>query len=160
MLEALLSLSGLGLLYSSSWTSWSTLNLLFFYITWSTLLMTQSPLKIEILGTLAIRFLFFWVPSLLSLFFDSLLPSLSEEWKIQGARALPDNRMWKVVGWAMVNMLISTGVQGFVELFLVEVIFWKSALKVASTLPMPGEMAWGLFRGFLLREVSFSDILI
>lgn len=160
MLEALFSLSGLGLLYSSSWTSWSTLNLLFFYITWSTLLMTQSPLKIEVLGTLAIRLLFFWVPSLISLFFDSLLPSLSKERKIQGARALPGNRMWKVAGWAMVNMLIGTGIQALVELFLVKVIFWKSALKVASTLPLPGEMAWGLFRGFLLREVSFGYIFI
>lgn len=156
MLEALLSLSGLGLLYSTSWGSWSTsLNLLFFYITWSTLLMTQPPLKIEVLGTLAVRLLFFWVPSLISLLFDSLLPSISKGWKIQGAKALPDSRTWKLAGWAMANMVIGTGVQALVELFLVNVISWKSALKVASTLPMPGGMAWDLFRGFLLREVSF-----
>lgn len=155
MLEAIISLSGLGLLYSSSWTSWSTLNLLFFYITWSTLLMTQSPLKIEVLGTLAVRLLFFWLPSLISLLFDILLPSISEGWKIQGAGALPDKRRWKVAVWAMANMAISTGVQALVELFLVDVIAWKSALKVKSTLPMPGEMAWDLMRAFLLREVSF-----
>lgn len=156
MLEAIISLSGLGLLYSSSWTSWSTLNLLFFYITWSTLLMTQSPLKIEVLGTLAVRLLFFWLPSLILLLFDILLPSISEGWKIQGARALPDKRRWKVAVWAMANMAISTGVQALVELFLVDVIAWKSVLKVKSTLPMPGEMAWDLLRAFLLREVSFD----
>lgn len=159
MLEALLSLSGLGLLYSSTWASWSTsLNVLFFYITWSTLLISQPPLKIEVLGTLAVRLLFFWVPSLLSLLFDSLFPSLSEGWKIQGTRALPDTskRTWKVVGWGMVNMVIGAGVQALVEWFLVDMIGWKSALKVGSTLPLPGGIAWDILKGFILREVSFE----
>lgn len=58
----------------------------------------------------------------------------------------------------MANMVIGAGVQALVELFLVDMIAWKSALKVKSTLPMPGEMAWDLLRGFLLREVSFDNI--
>lgn len=160
MLEVLLSLSGLGLLYSSTWASWSTsLNVLFFYITWSTLLMSQPPLKIEVLGTLIVRLLFFWVPSFLSLLFDSLFPSLSEGWKIQSIRSLPDKRSWKVVAWAMANMIIGVGFQALVEWFLVDVVRWKSALRVRSTLPMPGGMAWDLLRGFLLREVSSNSLL-
>lgn len=54
----------------------------------------------------------------------------------------------------MLNMIIGTGVQALVELFLVDVIAWKSALKVGSTLPLPGGMVWDLLRGLLLREVS------
>lgn len=154
MLEALLSLSGLGLLYSSTWTSWSTsLNILFFYITWSTLLLSHHPLKIEVLGTLAVRLLFLWVPSLIFFIFDTLFPSISQGWKIQGTQALPNKQSWRVAGWAILNMVIGVGVQALVEWFLVDLIGWKSALKVASTLPMPGGIVWDVLRGFLLREV-------
>lgn len=58
----------------------------------------------------------------------------------------------------MGNMVLGTGVQALVELFLIDVIKWKSALKVSSTLPMPGGMAWDILRGFLLREVSSNGL--
>lgn len=158
MLEALLSLSGLTLLSTSVLTSWSTsLNLLFFYLTWSTLILSQAPLKIEVLGTLAIRLIFFWVPSLLFLLFDTLLPSLSQDFKIRGAAALPNPRKsWKIVAWAMFNMLLGVGIQAAVETFLIDGIHWKSALRVSNALPMPGLVALDLFRAFLLREVSIE----
>ncbi|KAH8151810.1 uncharacterized protein LAJ45_03801 [Morchella importuna] len=155
MLEALLSLSGLTLLSTSVFTSWSTsLNLLFFYLTWSTLLLSQAPLKIEVLGTLAVRLIFFWIPSLLFLLFDTLLPSLSQDFKIRGAAALPNPRKsWKVVAWAMFNMLLGAGIQAAVETFLIDGIHWKSALRVSNALPMPGGVALDLLKAFLLREV-------
>jgi hypothetical protein len=74
MFDTLLSLSALPLFFSS-YNSWSTsLNLLFFYITWSTLILSHSPLKIELIGSLIIRVLFFWVPALLFLLFDIASP--------------------------------------------------------------------------------------
>ncbi|KAF8244323.1 sterol desaturas-like protein family [Wilcoxina mikolae CBS 423.85] len=162
MFDTLLSMSALPLLFTS-YNSWSTsLNLLFFYITWSTLLLSHPPIKIELIGTIIIRILFFWLPSILFLIFDSLLPSLSKNIKLQGVRGLGQGKnggekavhRLKVVGWAAVNMLLGVALQGAIEYTFVEVLGQKSALRISSKLPLPGELMWGVFRGVLVREIS------
>jgi len=161
MFDTLLSMSALPLLFTS-YNSWSTsLNLLFFYITWSTLLLSHPPIKIELIGTIIIRILFFWIPSLVFLFFDAALPSLAKNVKLQGVRGLGQGmgggkaiHRLKVVGWALVNMLLGVALQGGIEYIFVEVLGQKSALKISSKLPLPGELMWGVFRGVVVREVS------
>jgi hypothetical protein len=163
MFDTLLSVSALPLFFSS-YNSWSTsLNLLFFYITWSMLILSHSPLKIELIGSLIIRVLFFWVPALLFLLFDIGLPALAKTIKLQGARGLRSEaraaHRAKVVGWALLNTVLAVAVQGVIEYVFTDVVGARRALKVSSKLPLPGELMWGVFRGVLVREVRGFFVL-
>lgn len=155
MFDMLITLSGLSLLFTSS-TSWSTsLNLLFFYLTWSTLLLSHPPLHIELAGTLVIRLLFFWTPALLFQLFDALLPSLARTIKLRGAASIAPARLrLHALAYAFLNTLLGVAAQGAVEYTLTRGLGRKSALRIASTLPMPGEILWGVLRGVLLRELA------
>ncbi|KZO99771.1 hypothetical protein CALVIDRAFT_534193 [Calocera viscosa TUFC12733] len=55
----------------------TSLNFLFFYLTWLTLVLSHSPLKISVFSTLIIRLGCFWLPALLVTSFDLLLPDLA-----------------------------------------------------------------------------------
>lgn len=160
-----LSLPVMGYFLMPSLTSYSTsLNLLFFYMTWSTLVLSQPPLKVEIVGTLAIRILFFLLPSLLFLIFDSTIPSVAVNFKTQGTQALPTRRgsksrksgrsqWYHVIGLSLFNACLGVGIQSGVELLFTEVIGIRSALKVTTTLPMPWSILKGVGRSLVLREV-------
>lgn len=153
---------------ASSGSSWSaSLNLLFFYITWSTLLLAHPPLKVELVGSLVVRVLFFWLPALVSLLFDAALPSLARKVKLQGGiggnggsggsgRSGESAHRAKVVGWALVNTLLGVALQGVVEALFVRVLRRPTALRISSRLPLPGELLWGVFRGVVMREVRWS----
>ncbi len=74
-MDTLLSLPILSLLLIPSLASYSTsLNLLFFYLTWTTLVLSHSALRIELFGTLVIRIIFYILPATLFLAFDAALP--------------------------------------------------------------------------------------
>ncbi|KAG0639017.1 hypothetical protein HOY80DRAFT_905511, partial [Tuber brumale] len=156
LLDTLLSYYGLASLLAPTSPSWSTsLNLLFCYITWSTLLLAHPPLRVELLGTLVLRFIFFWLPALFFYLLDTALPRIiTSEWKIHaGTNAQFDRRAGKVVTVAMVNMLLGVGVQGAVEWALVEVAGWKSAVRVSIFMPLPSGVVWDLAMGLVLKEV-------
>jgi hypothetical protein len=139
-------------------------------LTKSRQVLSQPPLKVEIVGTLGIRLLFFLVPSLLFLVFDSILPSLSVGLKTQGAAALPTRtggvqggrrggsrpQWYQVIGVSLLNILLSVVIQAGVELLFTQVFHIRSALKVTTTLPMPWSIAKDVLRGLLLREVFKS----
>ncbi len=158
-MDALFSLPALSFLIIPTFSSSSTsLNLLFFYLTWSTLVLSHPPLKVEILGTIAVRILFYVVPSTLFLLFDSVLPSAAAGLKARGDVALPSNgakgRWWKVALVSVGNVLVlDVALQAGVEALFTEVLHIRSALKVTTTLPMPWGIAKDLIRGLLLREV-------
>lgn len=157
-MDALFSLPALSFLIIPTFSSYSTsLNLLFFYLTWSTLVLSHPPLKVEILGTLAVRVLFYVLPSTLFLFFDGVLPSAAAGLKAQGNVALPGNgekgRWWRVALVSVANVLLELALQAGVEALFTEVLHIRSALKVTTTLPMPWGIAKDLVRGLLLREV-------
>ncbi|KAL8948657.1 MAG: hypothetical protein Q9183_007667, partial [Haloplaca sp. 2 TL-2023] len=81
-LDALLSIPALSFLIIPTFSSYSTsLNLLFFYVTWSTLILSNSPLKVEIVGTLGIRILFYILPAAGFLAFDAATPNLAAKLK-------------------------------------------------------------------------------
>jgi hypothetical protein len=151
----------------------TSLNLLFFYMTWSTLVLSQPPLKVEIVGTLAVRILFFVIPSTLFLLFDTILPSLAVGMKRQGASALPTRtggvagtrrpnrrpQWYQVIGLSLLNICLGVAVQAGVEILFTDVFQIRSALKVTTTLPMPWSIAKELIRSLLLREVTPSCTL-
>lgn len=167
-MDALLSLPVFGYFLMPSLATYSTsLNVLFFYMvcahrkstskalihpqTWSTLVLSQSPLKVEIFGTLGIRVVFFLVPSLLFLLFDTIIPSLAVNIKRQGASALPTRtggvqgakrgggrpEWYLVLGLSLFNIILGVGIQAGIEFLFTEGFGIRSALKVTTTLPMP-----------------------
>ncbi|KAI9800377.1 MAG: hypothetical protein M1825_004147 [Sarcosagium campestre] len=164
-MSALLSLPLLSYLVIPSLGTYSTsLNVLFFYLTWATLVLSHPPLKVELVGTLAIRVLLFVIPSTLFLFFDALLPSLSVRIKSQGEAALPVRSAsgafkrqralawWKVVAVSLGNILLGLALQAGVE-SLSAATLHRSALKVTTTLPSPWKLLKDVTKGFLTREV-------
>jgi len=166
-MDALLSLPLLGYFLAPSLTTYSTsLNVLFFYMTWSTLVLSHSPLKVEVIGTLGIRIIFWLVPSILFILFDSIIPSLAVGIKSQGGNALPTRtggvqvsrrnarpQWYTVIGLSLFNICLGVAVQAGVELLFTEVFSIRSALKVTTTLPMPWGLAKDVVRCLLLREV-------
>lgn len=162
MMDAMFSIPLLSFLLVPALSSYSTsLNLLFFYMTWATLVLSHPPLRVEIFGTAAVRLLFYLFPSLLFFLFDVLAPSAALVFKAQGETGLPagsrrgrtGRREAKVVGWAVVNLVLSVAVQGAVEYVLTRVAGARSALRVSIKLPMPWEVAKDLVRGLLGREI-------
>ncbi|KAI6380297.1 hypothetical protein MCOR25_001725 [Pyricularia grisea] len=139
-MDILLSLPILSYFFAPSMTSWSTsLNLLFFYMTWTTLVLSHSPLRIELVGMLAIRVVLFLVPSLISLLFDTLIPSLAESIKFEGASSLPPrdaSQLSRTLGLVLVNLALETSVQAGVSTSYA--LLTKSPLlQTSTTLPLP-----------------------
>ncbi|ROW14048.1 hypothetical protein VPNG_04025 [Cytospora leucostoma] len=156
MMDILLSLPIISVFFGGSMTSWSTsLNLLFFYMTWSTLVLSHDPLYIELFGTLAIRLIIFLLPSLLFLLFDTLLPSLAESIKHGGASALPprDPRaLAKTTLLALTNLLLETALEAAASLGLTH-LTGHVPFRSTTTLPLPWQILKQLGLLYLSREV-------
>lgn len=163
-MDTLLSLPLVSLLLLPGVTSWSTsFNLLFFYLTWSTLLMSHSQLKVEFIGTLIIRGVFFVLPSALFLAFDSAIPSLAKNIKQHGNNAIAvdtsnggvgrKGKWWRVVGLSLFNLVLGVAIQTAIDWFLTDILRLRSALRVTTTLPMPWSIFKNLVGAFLMREV-------
>lgn len=163
MMDAILSLPVLSLFLIPTISSYSTsLNLIFFYMTWTTLVLSHPPLRVELFGTVIIRLLFYILPSLLFFLFDILTPSAAVVVKAQGETGLPAGskqgrvrlKEIKVAMWALFNLALGTALQAAIELLRTSMFGLRSALKVSMKLPMPGEMVKDLALGMLGREVS------
>ncbi|KAL8738207.1 MAG: hypothetical protein Q9181_000978 [Wetmoreana brouardii] len=161
-LDALLSVPALSFLLIPTFSSYSTsLNLLFFYLTWSALILSNSPLKVEILGTLGIRVLFYLLPALGFLAFDGATPNLASKLKEHGEVALPigeeqggrKGRWWKIALVSTGNVLLGVAIQSSVELLFTKILHIRSALRISTSLPMPWGIAIDLIRGLFLREI-------
>lgn len=167
MLDAILSIPMLSFLLIPAMSSYSTsLNILFFYMTWATLVLSHPPIRVELVGTVAVRLAFYLFPSLLFFLFDIFMPSGAAVLKAQGHAGLPagkrgktGRREAKVAAWSVFNLMLGIGVQGLVELGLTRVLGWKSALKVSTRLPMPWAIVMDLIRGLLGREVGFRVLI-
>ena len=165
-LDIFTSVPALSFLIIPTFSSYTTsLNLLFFYLTWSTLILSNPPLKIEVIGTLAIRILFYILPSLGFLAFDGGVPTTATKLKEHGDVALPlgeeqggkKGRWWKIALVSVGNVLLGVAVQAGIELLFTQVLHIRSALKVTTSVPMPWTIGIDLIRGLLLREVSWND---
>ncbi|RSL96137.1 hypothetical protein CEP52_011629 [Fusarium oligoseptatum] len=155
-MDVLLSLPILSYLLSPASASWSTsLNLLFFYMTWTTLVLSHTPLRIRLLGSLAIRIVLYLIPSLLTLLFDAAVPSLAESIKLGGRASLPprDARsLARQVALVVFNLALVTGVEGASSLGF-SYIFKDNDFKTTSTLPLPWQLAKHIVLLLTAREV-------
>jgi hypothetical protein len=164
MLSTLVGLPFLSLLLIPTTGSWSTtLNFFFFYITWSTLVLSHPPLRVEFIGTLAIRLVFFVFPSLFFVIFDAVLPSaaLSFKSKELGSDALPLLRasrsralkFLRIIGISLLNVLLATAAQVLIEILFTRILGFRSALRVVTAPPSPFSILKHLVFGYLLRDV-------
>lgn len=161
-IQAVLSIPALSFLLVPAFSSYgTTLNLLFFTMTWAILIKTNNPLHIEILGTFGVRLLFYILPSLAFLAFDSATPTLAVGIKEHGDSALPmsaenggkKGRWWKIALVSLANLILGVALQSGIELLFTQVLHLQSVLKLSTGLPMPWGIAKHLFLGLLLREV-------
>ena len=163
-MDTLLSLPFLSLLFLPTYFSTGTsLNLLFFYLTWSTLILSHSLLKVEFILTLAVRVVFFLLPAVVFLAFDTLVPSIATHVKYQGHAGLPlrnrrgeSRRLAWVVLLSFVNVVLGVGAQCAMEYLFIDVLKIRSALKVTTTLPLPWAIGKDLVKGFATREVCLT----
>ncbi|KAL2127614.1 hypothetical protein VTI74DRAFT_10428 [Chaetomium olivicolor] len=160
-MDVLLSLPILSYFFSTSLTSWSTsLNLLFFYITWSTLVLSHSPLKIEIAAVAALRTTLWLIPSLLFLAFDTLLPSLSENIKYNGPSALPPRNiksLAKFTSLALFNLGLETALEAGISISLATLLK-TPVFRTSTTLPLPWQMFKHIITLFTAREILTYSI--
>lgn len=155
-MDVLFSLPIFSYFFSSSLTPWSTsLNLLFFYMTWSTLVRSYSPLRIELIGITAIRLVLWLIPSLISLLFDTLLPSLSETIKHRRGTAIPPRNLSalsRTLGLALFNTLLLTGLEASLS-HLISLGLHTPVFPTSATLPFPWQVVKQLLVLFTAREV-------
>ena len=148
-MDVLLSLPLVSYFFSSAITSWTaSFNILFFYMTWSTFVLSHSPLAVHVFGVLAIRTIFWLIPSLITLGFDVSVPSVAESLKFDGKSALPPrnaNELGKMLLLALVNLVIAIAVEGGISLVF-ETIFKTPEFTTNLTLPLP----WQIFKHTLL----------
>ena len=159
-LDAFISLPLLSFFALPWLSSYSTsLNLLFFYMTWSVLVLSYPPLKFEIISTLMSRTVFYLVPGALSLLFDTLLPSLAVSMKAHGDASSPmqygGQKLARIVGVSMFNLTLGIALQAAVELVL-KALHIRSALKITTTLPMPWTMFIDLVWALAIRGVRLA----
>ncbi|KAI1747485.1 sterol desaturase family [Xylaria castorea] len=155
-MDVILSLPIVSYFAAPMLTSWSTsLNLLFFYMTWSTLVFSHSPLKIELVGTLAVRIVFWLVPSLFFLLVDTLVPSLAESIKLYGSASIPRRHATSLARQALlaiVNLALFTAFQAAISVAATSLL--KGPLfKTSTTLPFPWQIIKHIFMLFSAREV-------
>ena len=160
--DAILGLPFLSFLLIPTMTSYSTsLNLLFFYLTWSTLVLSHHPLRVEVVASLAVKILFYVLPSGGMLLVDVLFPGVSASFKSLGDDALPlkdkkrENvfRFAKIVGWSISNVVLGVMAQGLIEWLLTMQLGRPAAVRVTTTLPLPWGIAKDLLKGLIARDV-------
>ena len=133
----------------------TSFSLVFVYLTWSSLVFAHDPLSLEIYGTLAVRILFFLLPSIAFLAFDCVTPSLSKNVKAYGEKNLPsrlgNGRLSQITSVAVFNVLSSVALQALSEVLFTEVFRLRSILKVTSLVPLPWSIAKDVVKGLVLR---------
>lgn len=135
----------------------TTVNLLFFYLTWSALVLSHDQLTVELYGTLVVRLLCFLLPALGFLAFDLAAPRASKSLKSRGTRQLPvvygRKKVLEVAGFAIANVLLAIVLQAAIELLFTRVLRTKSVLKVTSAVPFPWNILKDVAKGFATRGV-------
>ena len=142
-------------------TSFSTsLNILFFYMTWTTLVLSHPPLVVHLVGVLAIRVVFALIPGLVSLLLDGALPSLVENIKHGGRSALPPTDPYgfaRVLALSLLNVALVTLAEAAAS-SAYKLAFLRPEFKTTSTLPLPWYMAKHVIALFLARELLLYSV--
>lgn len=141
----------------------TTINLAFFWLTWSAAVWSYDPLQVEIYGTLVIKLMFFLLPSLGFLAFDAFVPSLSASMKAAGDKQLPSkglsrHKLTTVAAIATFNTLLGVAVQAAIEYVLTEHMSFRSGLRVSTLVPPPWSMAKDVLRALFVRGILHYGI--
>ncbi|KAG5957883.1 hypothetical protein E4U57_001678 [Claviceps arundinis] len=141
MIDVLLSIPLLSyVFFPTKGASVSTsVNLIFIYMTWSSLVFSHHPLEIHLSGLLVLRVIFWLIPSLVFLLFDIGVPSLAEGLKHGGRSSLPPRnvrRLAKLLGLAVLNIFLCMAVEAIVTMAYT-LVFKRHIFKMTSTLPLP-----------------------
>ena len=152
-MDILLSIPVLTYLFSPTQPSWSTsLNILFFYMTWTTLILSHAPLKVHLVGILAIRAVFWLLLSLLTLLFDVTLPSVSESIKHGGRAGLPPrnaHRLGRIGALALFNSVLLIAAEGAAS-YTFMTLCGRPEFRTSTTLPFP----WQIVKHVVILLVS------
>ena len=160
--QTLASLPALTFFIIPAFSSYSTtFNFLFFYMTWAILIRSNSPLVVELVGTLAVRILFYLLPSAAFLAFDGVLPEIAKGLKEHGEDALAlgeaqgglRGRWWKIAAVSVGNVSLGVLLQVGIDAVLLKVLGFKSAIRITTTPPFPWRILKDLILGLLIREV-------
>ncbi|KAG6117407.1 hypothetical protein E4U13_001144 [Claviceps humidiphila] len=141
MIDVLLSIPLLSyVFFPTKGASVSTsVNLIFIYMTWSSLVFSHHPLEIHLSGLLVLRVIFWLIPSLVFLLFDIGVPSLAEGLKHGGRSSLPPRnvrKLAKLLGLAVLNIFLCMAVEAIVTMAYT-LVFKRHIFKMTSTLPLP-----------------------
>lgn len=121
---------------------------------WSRAVSSASPATIELVGTLSVQLLFFWLPSATYLALDSIAPKLSDRYKIQPAPKQPSRQeIWRCVGVVLRNQAL-TAIIKVAELSLLHWLGIGSLYRLDKKLPTPTEFV----RDFLLCVIGAEVI--
>lgn len=179
-MSSLLPLLSLPLLALTPSPSTSTsLNLLLLSLTWSTLALSYTPLQLEFFAPLALRCVFYLLPSALFLLFDLGLPSLASGIKARGEAGLPGRtgtgtgkgkgkkkqvRVCKVAAWSAANVLLGAAVQTGCEWAATEVLGVRSLIQVRGRwvgwMPNVWRMGWHVGVCLVLKNVTCPSLLL
>ena len=143
------SMGGLALFWTThSW--YTSLNILFFYLTWRLLLATHTHLTIIFLGTALVRAVFYWIPTLAFLAFDTLVPTLAASLKIRGRAGVASRwpERLHILAWSLANMALGAGLHALAEHLTGP---W---IRVSPRLPLPREVLAHVLAAFALREAA------
>ena len=152
-MDVVMGYLGLSSVLSSNYVA-SSLNLIFFYLTWATLVMSHPPLRVELIGSFAMRVIFYWIPTLLFTAFDQLLPGLSSHLKTRRGRHVPCRDVLRVGLTGILNQIIATAIQGLVQFTYSRLLMKKSPVfNISTTLPMPWNIVKDIFVVLIVREI-------
>ncbi|KAJ5239688.1 hypothetical protein N7468_004307 [Penicillium chermesinum] len=122
---------------------------------WAAVVATWSPQKIEFVGTLLTQVVSFWIPSIIYLCLDYIMPSFSERHKIQPAPKQPTRqdivRCFVVVTQ---NQLLSSVLHATL-LLVSSQAGSSSSYRIEASLPGAGELIRDFVICLLLRETLF-----
>lgn len=129
----------------------------FFYLTWTSLVLSRDQLSIELYATLTARLLCFLVPALGFLAFDCAVPGFSKNLKARGKEHSPlrhDRRvLLEIAGVASCNVLLGVLLQLTLEVLATRVFHLKSILRVTIAVDLPWNIIKDVARGFVLRGI-------
>ena len=123
---------------------------------WAHTVTTYNPFLIDIVGSLVVQVLFWWIPSTVFVYLDSIAPDFSEKHKIQPAPKQPTRQ--EIIHCAVVslrNQAIAIALHIFLTYVGILSGDTEPKLRVVSTFPSLSELTRDVIFCILAREVLF-----
>lgn len=129
----------------------------FFYLTWTSLVLSRDQLSIELYATLTARLACFLLPALGFLAFDCAVPGFSKNVKARGKDHSPlkhDRKvLLEIAGVAAFNVLLGILLQTVLELLATRIFHLRSILRVTVAVDLPWNIIKDVVRGIAIRGI-------